>query len=195
MSDHREISLPLTKEPDDIFNSCVTVCPECSSAIEIIAINEENSIIEYRCIKENKNYILSIKEYIEKIHKCKIINVDEIADRCKIHKIKYICYCFDCNCHLCNECLKTRIHVYHRKSNIIEIKPIEEEIDVVKDVINDYKLKLEDMKMEKKNKTIELGKILNNEREKEKKKFQKEDILNEEQESEELKESNKKYLI
>ena len=138
MSDFKEAPLPLrTKDPDDISKNSLTVCPNCLSVIEILTINEENSIIEYRCIKENKNYIMSIKEYIEKIKKCTIKNMNEVGDRCKDHKMKYICYCFDCNCHLCNECLKTRIHINHRKSNIIEIKPMEEEIDVVKDVIND----------------------------------------------------------
>ena len=195
MSDIKEAPLPLrTRNLDDEFNNSLTICPECLSAIEILTINEENSIIEYRCIKENKNYIMLIKEYIEKINKCKIKNIDEVSDRCKIHKTKYICYCFDCNCHLCNECLKTRIHINHRKSNIIEIKPMEEEIDIVKDVINDYRLKLEKIKLEKKNKIIEVEKLLNNEKEKEKKILEKEDILNKEKENEELEENNKKYL-
>ena len=175
MSDFKEAPLPFrTRNPDDIFTDGVTVCPECSSAIEILTINEENSIIEYKCTKENKNYIIPIKEYIKKINKCKIKNIDEVSDKCKTHKAKYICYCFDCNCHLCNECLKTRIHINHRKSNIIEIKPMEEEIDIVKDVINDYRLKLENAKIEKKNKTIEMEKLLNNEKEKEKKILEKE---------------------
>ena len=171
------------------------MCPNCLSVIEILTINEENSIIEYRCIKENKNYIMSIKEYIEKTNKCKIKNMDEVVDKCKDHNMKYICYCFDCNCHLCNECLKTRTHINHRKSNIIEIKPMEEEIDIVKEVINDYRLKLENIKIEKKNKTMEIEKLLNNEKEREKKKLEKDNILNKEKENEELEENNKKYLI
>ena len=193
MSDFKEAPLPLrTRDPDDVFTDCVTICPECSSAIEILTINEENSIIEYRCIKENKNYIMSIKEYIEKINKCTIKNRDEVTDKCKDHNMKYICYCFDCNCHLCNECLKTRTHINHRKSNIIEIKPME--IDIVKEVINDYRLKLENIKLEKKTKIMEIEKLLNNEKEREKKKLEKDNILNEEKENEEIEENNKKYL-
>ena len=195
MSDFKEAPLPLkTKDPDDIFNNSLTICPNCLSVIEILTINEENSVIEYRCIKEKKNYIMSIKEYIEKINKCTMKNIDEVTDKCKDHRMKNICYCFDCNRHLCNECLKTRIHINHRKSNIVEIKPMEEEIDIVKDVINDYRLKLEKIKLEKKNKTIEVEKLLNNEKEKEKKILEKEDILNKEKENEELEENNKKYL-
>ena len=116
----------MSEAQDNVFNNRLTICPECLSAVEILTINEEKSLIEYRCIKENKNYNVSIKEYIEKINKCKIENMDEVEDKCKEHNTNYICYCFDCNCHLCNECLKTRNHIKHRKCNIIEVKPMEE---------------------------------------------------------------------
>ena len=66
-------------------NIDVIICPECSSNIEIISINEENNIIEYRCIKENKNYIISIKEYLEKIKLNKEKNIEKLKDRCKKH--------------------------------------------------------------------------------------------------------------
>ena len=104
MRDIKEEALPFrTRDSDDELSNNLTICPECLSTIEILSINEEKSILQYRCIKENKNYIISIKEYIEKIKKCTIKNMDEIRDKCKEHKMKYICYCFDCNCHLCNE--------------------------------------------------------------------------------------------
>ena len=144
------------EEEKGLINEYYTICPECSSSIEIISINENNNILEYKCLKDNKNYIMPIKEYLNKLKENKQKNIDEYKDICKIHKNKkYICYCFDCNYHLCNECLKTRIHINHRKSNIIEIKPLEEELNIIKEVIKDYELRLEKIKIEKKNKKKE----------------------------------------
>ena len=40
-------------------------CTECSSPIEILSINEID--IEFKCIKNNHNKKISIKEYIEKM--------------------------------------------------------------------------------------------------------------------------------
>ena len=60
---------------EELINEYLTVCPECSSLIEIISINENNekkNIIEYRCLKEDKIYIKSIKEYLEKIKENKL---------------------------------------------------------------------------------------------------------------------------
>ena len=126
------------------INEYFVICPECSSSIEIKLINEQNNIIEFRCIKENKNYIMPIKEYLEKIKEYKEKNINDLKDKCEIHKNNnYVSYCYECNCHLCDECLKTRIHINHKKSNIIEIKQIEEEINIIKEVIDDYNKKLE----------------------------------------------------
>ena len=84
MNDSNEAPLP--KETIELKeNNDLIICPECSSIIEIISINEENNIIEYRCIKENKNYIISIKEYLEKIKLNKEKNIEELKDRCKKH--------------------------------------------------------------------------------------------------------------
>ena len=67
------------------------------------------------------------------------------------------------------ECLKTRKHINHKKNNIIEIKPMKEELDINKEIIKYYEIKIENLKMEKQNKTKELSKDLNNNRIKEKK--------------------------
>ena len=136
------------------INDYFIICPHCSSSssIEIISINEKNNTILFNCVKEKKNYIMPIKEYLKKIKDYKQKNINELKDKCKTHiNNNYICYCFDCNCHLCNECLKTRIHINHRKSNIIEIKPIKEELNIVDEVIKDYKNKLNVLDEEKKN--------------------------------------------
>ena len=55
-------------------------------------------------------------------------------------------FCFDCNKHLCRECLKTRDHIYHNKNNIIEIQPINTEINAIKQIIKYYDEKLDVLK-------------------------------------------------
>ena len=97
-------------------------CTECSSLIEIISISED--IIEFVCLNKENNHgkkIMSLKEYCEKM--IRFNNKKVNGDICDIHKKynnKYVSYCFDCNIHLCKECLKTRNHINHRKNNIIE---------------------------------------------------------------------------
>ena len=126
-------------------------CTECSSLNEIISINED--IIEFVCLNKENNHgkiIMSLKEYYEKM--IKYNNKKVKNDICEIHKKynnKYACYCFDCNFHLCKECLKTPNHINHKKNNIIEIQPIQEELDIIKEVIKDYKLKRDILKEKK----------------------------------------------
>ena len=95
-------------------------CPECSSLIEILSINENN--IEFKCINnDNHNNKLKIYNYLEKMKKYK--DNKNLNDICEKHKNKYIIYCLNCKCHLCNECMSSRIHKSHNKSIISEEKP------------------------------------------------------------------------
>ena len=160
---------------EDIINDYFTICPDCSSQIEILSINEENCVIQFRCIKYNKNYIMSIKDYLQKIKQIKNINIKDLKNKCKNSSHRnnnYVCYCLDCNSNLCNECLKTRIHINHRKTNIIEITPIKEELNIIEEVIKDYKLKLENLKKEQKQKTEKLKHLLVRDKNNENIKFQ-----------------------
>ena len=93
-------------------------CSECQSVIEIISIDEDN--IEFKC--NNNHYLkMDIKEYLNKMKK---YNDTELSsDICNIHKKEYLSYCFECNLHLCKECLKSGEHSFHYKINIIEILP------------------------------------------------------------------------
>ena len=167
-----------------------TICPnqDCLSPIEILSINQENNIIVFKCFKENKEFTISIKEYIEKIKDKR--NIDEFKENCKEHKSNNICYCFDCKKHLCNECLKTMNHIYHKKTNIIEIKPIDKELNIVNGVIEEYKNKIKKLKDEKENKETEFKKLLKDEKEKEEKNLKKENKLNENKEKEEINKKN-----
>ena len=140
---------PATPNPDEELFENFTICPECSSSIKILKINDENNIIEYKCLKENKDYTMTIKEYLEKIKDKKDIKIEELKDRCKIHNNNYVSYCYDCKYHLCNECLKERTHINHKKTHMIEIQLIDKEKEVIEKVINNYKNEIEKLNNKK----------------------------------------------
>ena len=135
-----EAPLPTPKEAgetEELLNNSLTICPDCGSSIEILSINENNSSLEYKCLNEKKrhiektNFIITIEDYLKKIKENKDNKIDEIKDKChkENHNLnKYISYCLECSSHLCEECLKTKEHINHKKSNMIEIQPIEEEL-------------------------------------------------------------------
>ena len=168
-------------------------CPECSSSIEILSINEKESSIEFRCINNNHQRKMLIKEYLDKIkdYTDKRIN----NDICQIHNNKYECYCLDCNIHLCKECLKLRRHINHTKNNIIEIQPNDKELDTIKNIIKYYDNKIENLEKEKLNKTKDLNNKLklNKNKLKERKELKiKENINNM---NDELKSNNDNYIL
>ena len=51
-------------------------------------------------------------------------NIKLNENKCDKHNKIYASYCFDCNIHLCKDCLKKGEHGYHYKINIIEILPV-----------------------------------------------------------------------
>ena len=136
-----EAPLPTPKEGEieKIKNNNFTICPDCGSSIEILSINENNSSIKYKCLNENNKHVeteftIEISVYLKNIKELKENKIDELKDRCHKdnHNLnKYISYCLDCKCHLCDECLKKREHINHRKSNMIEIQPREEELKLI----------------------------------------------------------------
>ena len=186
--------IPMTPE---LNNEIYYNCSKCSSLIEIISIDEKQSIIEFRCLNKgkvhnNNNIKMPLKEYLETMKK---YNKNEINnDECEIHKSKYLSYCFNCNCHLCKECLKTRKHLNHNKNNIIEIKPINEELNIIKEVINDYENRIENLSKEKQNKISELNKILKHNKYIEKQKNKINLLNNEKRKIDELKLNKDKYI-
>ena len=184
---------PVTPNPElKIESYFICPDPECYSSIEISLVDEENNILNFRCIKSNKKFVMSIKEYLEKIKGIK--RAEQLEDKCKVHLKKNTNYCFDCNCHLCDECLKTRIHIHHKKSNIIEVKPIEEEINIIKEVIKDYSEKLENLRKEKNNKEIELKEKEKEEKTNENNILENKKKMNEMEEEKELEINEKNYI-
>ena len=128
---------------------------------------------------------MPIKEYLEKMKKFNNNKLNK--DECEIHKAKYLCYCFDCNCHLCKECLKEGNHLNHIKNNIIEIEPSKEELNIIEEIIKEYEIKIDDLSREKLNKMNELKNILNNKQKQEEDKNKENLSKNDNQKQDELK--------
>ena len=106
-----------TKELEQKQNEIFYNCTECSSAIEILSINENECSIEFQCINNNHKIKMLINEYINRMKKFNNNNINN--DICITHNLKYECFCLDCKIHLCKDCLKLRNHVNHLKINII----------------------------------------------------------------------------
>ena len=109
-------TLDMTDAPPSEFIEYLYNCSECSSNIEIISLDENK--IKFKCSK-NHNIEIEIKEYLKKMKKYNNIKLNN--DICDKHKNRYLSFCFDCNMHLCKECLKTRYHIMHNKIYLIEL--------------------------------------------------------------------------
>ena len=144
-----------TNEPELIQEELLYNCTECSSAIEILSINEDECTIEFQCINNKHKKKMPIKEYLNKMKNYNDSNINN--DICNIHNLKYECYCLDCNIHLCKECLKLRNHFNHFKNNIIEAQPNKKELNIFIDIIKYYEDKLNKIENEKINQTKELN--------------------------------------
>jgi hypothetical protein len=92
----------------------------------------------------------------------RIINNNETKIKCLLHPNNYNCgYCLDCHCHICYDCLESRDHIIHRKNNLKEIKPTEEEINSLLDIIKKYKMNKVNLEKEKNDIFSELDKNFN----------------------------------
>ena len=155
-----------TKNHDDYFmetselenqtelNEIYYNCSECSSPIEIISINEKDNTIQFECIDKKHNIKISINKYLDKMKKFNDKNINN--DICLEHNSKYESICFDCNKHLCKECLKTRKHINHQKINIIEIQPNEEEFKIIDDIIKKYGDNIKELQRKNTKRLIEI---------------------------------------
>jgi hypothetical protein len=112
-------------------------CSDCSSPIEIISFDTKN--IQFKCFNKNGGHTIkmSIKEYIEKM---KIHNIEMNKEKCVVnhHYQKYECYCLDCDVHLCEECLKTREHLYHNKIIMKEVMPKINELSMIEKILKGF---------------------------------------------------------
>ena len=153
---------PLLEEED--LSNIYYNCTECPSLIEIISINENNNILEFKCLNKNNihnndNIIISIKDYLRLMLKYKNEN---LKDLCEIHKNNnYICYCYKCEKQLCKLCLKTKTHMNHKKKIIFELQPDEIELNIVKSKLEEFEKIINKFKIEKQKKIKELNKLNN----------------------------------
>ena len=189
----------LTPKPSSFSDITSYNCTECSSSIEVLSISEKSGIIQFRCL-DNKSHgvkIMPIKEYFEKMFAHKTQNFNE--DKCTIHPSSknntYITYCFDCNRNLCKQCLKSRIHINHNKNNIIEIQPIEEELNLIEEIIKYYKNKVKNLVIEKKNMIEKMKESLEEAKNKENNRIKNQIIENNSNKEVELLSSKNKFIL
>ena len=174
------------------YNKKYYCCSECSAIIEIINIDDE--YIEFKC-KNNHNIKMKIKEYLNKMKLNINIALKEYMNKCDNHKEKYISYCFYCNEHLCNECLRSGKHRYHNKINIIEIIPNNELLLKIKNLIKNNKLKIKDLNKNKESIEKQINDIFNENINKFKEIKMKKKKKNNSDEKKELKLTKNKYKL
>ena len=164
-------------------------CSECSSLIEILSIKEDN--LEFKCVNnENHCNTLKINNYLEKMKQ--YIDKKNLNDKCEKHSKEYRVYCFDCKCHLCKECLKTKIHKKHQRVLIEEEEqPTEEELNIIKNKIEYYKDKIKNIK---ENKINQFKNELKNNKIKENKRAKQIIKVNKIKKIKELKSNKDKYI-
>ena len=86
-SDSYDAPPPKQKELLKKIENNLLICPECYSEIEIILINEETNMLEFKCIKNNHKKNLSIIQYLREINNLKNENnYNAFKDQCDIHK-------------------------------------------------------------------------------------------------------------
>ena len=139
-------------------------CSECQSPIEILAINESESTIGFKCINNNHKIKMTIKEYINKMKSFNNKNINN--DICNIHNKINKCYCFDCKKHICEDCLKSREHINHNKKILLEFRPYKNELKEIMDNFKYYDEQIENLLKEKLAKIKELKDKINIEKEK-----------------------------
>ena len=180
--------LDMNDAPPLELKNCLCNCSECSSNIEILSLDENK--IKFIC--NNKHNIdIPIKEYLKKMKNYNDIKLND--DKCDMHKKEYLSYCFDCNIHLCQDCLKTKKHNYHYKIYIIEILPEDEKLEKIENIIKNNKKKINDLKKSKIEKETKLYNFLVNSINEIKKIMKKNNNDNNKKEEKEMQSNNKNY--
>ena len=111
--------------------SSIDKCMKCNSILE--------NFIRYKC-KLCDNCFCSdcifLDKHISKNNKNLIIS----SFKCSIHNANYIYFCKECNVYLCNYCIKdeSNEHNEHQKTNLYELMPTKNQIEKIKNRLNDY---------------------------------------------------------
>ena len=150
-------TIDLCGVPSLKLNNLYYNCTECSSTIEILSLNEQE--IEFKC--NNKHHVKTpISDYINKMKKYNTLKLN--YNICNMHNKEYSSYCFDCNIHLCKDCIKSREHSYHYKIYLFEIIPTNKVLNDFENLINENKNFIINLNNEKIIKENKLKIILNN---------------------------------
>jgi len=130
------------------------ICSICKN----IQVNSKNKIIFNFCTKCEEIICDNCKEEHIKDNKYHyFIKNNNKPILCHKHpNNKNIEYCLKCKINLCVECLKSGDHAGHRKNNLLEVKPSEEEINIIVNYIDSLKNKKKDLEQAKEKKKIEL---------------------------------------
>lgn len=97
--------------------------------IIILSLDEKEEKITFKYFDEIST--LPIKDFLSLISKEKL-KQDKKNSYCIMHpKNENINYCLECNMHLCNDCLATRIHRNHNKLFLSEFSPKNDEINLI----------------------------------------------------------------
>lgn len=122
-------------------------CSSCKKSQNEI----NNSIIFKFC--SNCKVILCNKCIFNHDKSHQFIGNNQINIKCGFHyQNNNKSFCIDCNTHLCEDCMKQRKHMMHKKVNIIEIEPSSKEINTLLKLINEYKTNVSTAQIEKNNK-------------------------------------------
>ena len=98
-------------------NKDIPIFSYCIRCQQIICCNQE--CINKHFNNNKVNHENNSNEYF--------IDNNKRGIKCILHFYKKNeAYCFDCNRHLCSECLRSGIHKLHRKVNMVEIIPSDE---------------------------------------------------------------------
>ena len=169
-------------------NKMLYNCSECSSTIEIISFNENN--IEFKC--NNKHNIkMEIKDYLNKMKKYTNIKLNDKI--CEEHGEEYLSYCFDCNMHLCKECLKLGKHSYHYKIILIELTQNSDSLNEIFELIKKNKIKLKNLNLSKNKTEKKLYDLMNKNINEIKIKLNEKQKLNNKNENEEININNNNF--
>ena len=113
--------------PFELMNKEINYnCTECPSLIEIKSLSEKDNTIRFICLNNSEEKTFTIKEYLTRMQKFK--NDNNMKEKCDKHEDElYRYYCLDCKTNFCDKCMKTRIHKRHKKENIYDWYPNEED--------------------------------------------------------------------
>ena len=96
-----------------------------------------NAIICPECTEKHLN--LNVKNHPNLSSKYLIKN-NEKNIKCLLHpKEKNVGFCFDCNAHICNECMKSQKHRTHTQSILSKVSVTDELKNILNYIINIYK--------------------------------------------------------